>query len=152
MSKVVTPRGLVGPSALWPASFESRIVSCSYSLEALGGSFWSYTERTAQNLWLLGIDLLFTLKPGGAATAVSFDVFTGFNEPASFEGIRNWRNLLPVYYRGQLSSWLVDSENQHFHWAMKLYLEGIGRRFGFSVVGTNTEPGYMVASFQISEG
>ncbi len=152
VAKLTTTNQRIITGVTNPTSGYSRVVSCSYSIPAGGGNIWSYTERTGQDLWLKGIDLWFTLQPGGELTAISFNIFTGFNEPSAFADMQTWRNLLPNYSRGQLSPWLVDSENQHYHWSMMIRLTGIGRRFGFTLIGSNTKPGYVAASFEISEG
>jgi len=101
---------------------------------------------------LLGIDLYFSLQPGGAVTAISFDIYTGFDAPGSYNNMLLWSNLLPNYFRGQLTRWLVDSENWQMHRDMAVRLTGQGRRFGWAAIGSNTNPGYLSASFQISEG
>lgn len=137
---VVNPRGL-----------QSRVVTCSYSLPAGGGNTYSFTPPVGQRLYLQAVDIDWSLMPGGAAVALSFQIRTGTIAPLSYADISAWDIILPTYMHGKASPWLFDLQAHKIHLEMNKLFEGTKRRFGFSVVGSNTNPGYFLVSFQIAE-
>lgn len=152
MATILTSNQRLITGVMYPRGVYSRIISCCFSLAAGGGNFFSFTPGCGQMLWLLGVTVWITLKPGGADTAVSFNILTGFQAPASYADINTWTNILPNYYQGAVTPYLVDTEQMCLDWSLNRHFTGQGRRFGFSAVGTNSNAGYFIASFEISEG
>lgn len=152
--EIVTPRGLLTPSALRPGSAESRIVSCAAYIKAPATTAFGVTFPVGLRTWLQGIKVWFAPHLWGAADWVQFKVISGTGVPGSHAEALNWDNVLPILYNMNTAGlWVRYVTFESYEWNMNQLFEEKGRRFGVAVEASPVvTPIWCLVSFRISEG
>lgn len=153
MAKIYSRNQRIITGVTNPASTYSRIISCVGGASAAVPEGYGFTAAVGQVCWLLGIKLWILADQPAIRLAGQFGMVTGETEPGSFEAIREWERLLPLWTRtGEVNEWVYHGGACEFCWELDMLFTGGARRFGFwfTLIGA-TEVAFE-ASFRISEG
>lgn len=154
MAKVVVERG--GQQEAMrrehPKPYYSRVVPLM--VVAAGGvaESFSYSQAFGQDLWLLGIDVVIQIEPGGALEQCYFDLYRGTEPPKTQQDVENWEKIIDFPKIPGTSGMVARGVHRQFSWEMMKFYSGTVNRFGVVFRNVSTLQGYIYAFFEISEG
>lgn len=154
MAKVVVPRGIVTPSALRPASYESRVfgLACK-TIAGIGADDFAYSPPVGVpvrllfvGIWYGGADLV---NCCGGTINISF----GTGVPDRETVATRWDKVVPFWAGTTKPSIMVQGQAGYLHMPMNRLFTGEALRFGLAIENFSAARVFWVnVWFEISEG
>ncbi len=153
MAELISKGQPVRVGVMYPKSVYSRVVSCVAYIKG-DPDARGYTPVLGERVWLRGVDVWPSRDYSAVVGAgISFRILHGSGKPATAVEIREWTNILPVYWPDGIGrDWTQGCPFFHMRWNVNRLFEGGAQRFGIWLEVSGFVPVLeFVACFEISE-
>jgi len=135
-----------------PKPYYSRVISVMAGAPGGVAEGYGSSQGLGQDMWLLGIDVVIQIEPGGALEQCFFDLYRGTEPPKTQQDVENWEKIIDFPKIPGVSGMVARGAHRQFSFKMMRFYSGTGNRFGVVIRNVSTLQGYVYAFFEISEG
>ncbi|GAH58069.1 unnamed protein product [marine sediment metagenome] len=154
VAKVVTPRGIIGPSALRPAPVYSRLIGVELRVPGgIGADAFCFTPKLGNRVTLLGVYFHTDCVVQGVFAGGFLGLMSGSGEPVSGAAMaEDWDTIIELYCGVKPWMRVVFCERLDLFWSLRRLYESNEIRFGAWMGNFTVHEFVVTVIFEVAEG